>query len=123
MKSFAPILSLLALAACSSNAAPPEASEGAAGVEHVACALGGDQTFKPDCVVERAQAEGKLVLIVRHPDGAFRRFAVLGGGQGLALADGAETAQVSMVGKDLEVAVGLDKYRFPATAKGAATKP
>lgn len=123
MKSFAPILSLLALAACSSNAAPPEAPEGAEGVEHVACALGGDQTFKPDCAVERAQAEGKLVLIVRHPDGAFRRFAVLGGGQGLALADGAETAQVSMVGKDLEVTVGLDKYRFPATAKGNAAKP
>lgn len=123
MKSFAPILALLALAACSSNAAPPEAPEGAEGVEHVACALGGDQTFKPVCVVERAQAEGKLVLIVRHPDGAFRRFDVLGGGQGLALADGAETAQVSMVGKDLEVAVGLDRYRFPATAKGNAPKP
>ncbi len=116
MKSLAP-LSLLMLAACSSNAAPPETAEGA---EHIACALGGDKAFKPVCAVERAQSDGKLVLIVRHPDGAFRRFDVLGGGQGLALSDGAETAAVAMAGADLEVAVGLDKYRFPVTAKGDA---
>jgi hypothetical protein len=117
MKTLVAILPLLILTACSGNTAPPATAEGA---EHIACALGGDQTFKPVCAVERAQSEGKLVLIVRHPDGAFRRFDVLGGGQGLALSDGAETAQVAMAGTDLEVAVRLDKYRFPVTAKGDA---
>lgn len=119
MKTRAALLSLLALAACSSNAAPPDTAEGA---EHISCALAGNQAFKPVCAVERAQIEGKLVLIVRHPDGAFRRFDVLGGGQGLALSDGAETAQVKMAGSDLEVTVGPDRYRFPVTAKGDAAK-
>lgn len=109
---------MISVAACSSEA--PSVAEGD---EHVPCALAGAKDFVPNCAVERARQDGKLVLIVRHPDGAFRRFEVLGGGQGLAAADGAEPAKVVLTGQELEVSIGADRYRFPATAKGDAAKP
>ena len=102
----------LVLAACSSPA--PKVAEG---TEHIPCALAGASRFAPDCAVERARQDGTLVLIVRHPDGAFRRFEVLQDGKGLAVADGAEVAQLKLSGAELEVTVGPDRYRFPATAK------
>lgn len=110
---------LLPMAGCSSEAQPPAEAEGA---EHIPCALAGAQDFKPVCAVERARQDDKLQLIVRHPDGAFRRFDVLGGGQGLAVSDGADPAKVTMVGKELEVTVLTDRYRFPVTARGDAAK-
>lgn len=83
----------------------------------IACALAGATEFARDCTVERAEQEGKLTLVVRHPDGGFRRFEVLTDGRGVAVADGAEQAEVAMVGSELEVVVGEDAYRFPATRK------
>ncbi len=111
------LLVAAALASCSSPA--PKVAEGG---EHIACALGGANQFAPDCAVERAWQDGALVLIVRHPDGAFRRFDVLGGGKGLALADGAEVAQLKLAGAELEVTVGPDRYRFPVTTKRDAAQ-
>jgi hypothetical protein len=89
----------------------------------IACALGGEGKFSSSCRVERSLAEGTLFLIVRHPDGAFRRFEVLRDGRGLAAADGAQPAALSMTGEELEVAVGLDRYRFPARHMGDVRKP
>jgi len=102
------------LAACSDDkgAAPP-----AAGAETIECALRGAETFKPDCVVERAPQGEALFLVVRHPDGAFRRFQVLKDGRGIGVADGAEEAETKIDGKILEVKVDTDRYRFPATQK------
>ena len=54
------------------------------------------------------------ILVVRHPDGGFRRFEVMRDGTGLAAADGAERAVVSLHEQGIEVAVGTDRYRFPA---------
>ncbi len=105
-------LAVLALLGCSSPT--PVVAEK---VEHIACALAGASQFVPDCVIERARQDGALILIVRHPDGAFRRFEVLADGKGMALADGAEVAQLKLTGVELEVTVGPDRYRFPATAK------
>jgi len=68
-------------------------------------------------------AGGTLFLIVRHPDGSFRRFEVLKDGHGLSVADGAEPAALSMAGNELEVAVGLDRYRFPARQMDNVRKP
>jgi hypothetical protein len=89
----------------------------------IACALGGEGKFATACKVERSLAGDTLILIVRHPDGAFRRFEVLRDGRGVAVADGAEEAALSMNGAELEVAVGLDRYRFPARHTGNAAKP
>ena len=108
-------LALLPLAACSPGAAdtpPPDPDS------LIECALAGASTFARDCAVERSQGEGGLVLIVRHPDGGFRRFEVLTDGRGLASADGADQAQIAVHGAGIEVAVGADRYRFPATIAG-----
>lgn len=83
----------------------------------IACALAGAKEFSRDCTIERIQQDGKLTLVVRHPDGGFRRFEVLTNGRGVAVADGAEQAESALVGSELEVAVGADAYRFPATRK------
>lgn len=113
---------LLALAlpftagACSSGT-PPKVAEGE---EHVDCALSGGARFAPDCAVERGVQDGDKVLIVRHPDGGFRRFVVLKDGRGLAAADGADVAQIAIADNLLEVSVGQDKYRFPFKVKGDA---
>ena len=106
---------LVLLAGCSQQAPAV-----AVGDEHIACALDGAAEFKPDCAVERAVNDGAMTLVVRHPDGGFRRFDVLADGRGVAVADGADEAQVVLAGDTLEVTVGTDRYRFPATARGNA---
>jgi hypothetical protein len=116
-----PAILIAALAACKPAPEGPPKIEG--GEEAIACALGGQGQFSPDCRVERSLAGNTLFLIVRHPDGAFRRFEVLKDGSGLSVADGAEQAALTMAGKELEVAVGLDRYRFPARQMGNVRKP
>lgn len=103
---------VLLLAACSSGSEPPPV---AAGDEHVDCAVGGSAQLKPVCSVERAEVDGRLTLVVRHPDGAFRRFDVTDDGTGLAVADGAEQAVTHLEDGKLDVTVGADRYLFPAT--------
>ena len=49
-------------------------------------ALGDGAQFAPVCAVERATAADEALVIVRHPDGGFRRFTVLKNGRGLAAA-------------------------------------
>ncbi len=106
---------LLLLAACSpgaSGAPPPDPDS------LIECALAGAAAFARDCAVERSREDGGLFLVVRHPDGGFRRFEVLTDGHGLAAADGAEPARIALHGEGIEVAVGADRYRFPATIAG-----
>jgi hypothetical protein len=106
---------VLAVAGCSSGAAPKQA----AGAEHIACALAGAQQFAPDCAVERLSKaqDGDDVVIVRHPDGGFRRFVLIDGGTRIATADGVGEVQAVLAGPDLEVTVGQDRYRFPSATK------
>lgn len=119
------------LAACSPEAgentpaAAEEAKEAptrsANGNEMIECAIGGAQWFLRECEVEKGSAEdGSRILIVRHPDGGFRRFTVLTDGRGLEPADGAEQAQADLVDGRLDIRVADDRYRFPATVKAHA---
>lgn len=87
----------------------------------VECAINGDSNFTRDCVTERLSGEGGVTMIIRHPDGGFRRFNILTDGHGLEAADGFDKAQVSIVedGKIL-VSVGPDKYMLPAQIKPGA---
>ena len=106
---------LVWLAACSPGASetpPPDPDS------LVECALAGATVFARDCSVEQVREGGALTLVVRHPDGGFRRLEVLTDGRGLAAADGAEAARVAVHGEGIEVAVGADRYRFPATVAG-----
>jgi hypothetical protein len=99
----------LLLAACSPRASGAPVAEGAL----IDCALGGAASFSHDCTVERTVDRGATVLVVRHPDGGFRRFKVVDSGQSLTAADGAEALAFARAGDRVDVSVGGDRYRFP----------
>ena len=105
---------LLLLAACDAPDAAG-APQTADPDDLIECAVGGAADFARECLVERTPGDEGLILTVRHPDGGFRRFEVTDDGTGVATADGAQAAQVSMREGGIEVAVGTDRYRFPAT--------
>ncbi|GAA4643652.1 hypothetical protein GCM10023115_16120 [Pontixanthobacter gangjinensis] len=108
--------SVVLLASCSADVDQPQAE---AGAETIECALGESGDFSATCQVERATADGLNLLVVRHPDGGFRRFEQLTDGRGLAEADGAEILVRSLQGDLLEVAIGPDRYRFKAQKQNA----
>jgi len=116
-------LFLLALVGCSDAAEPSasgltESGEVSPGAEMIECAIAGSQWFVPECAVEHTEVDGATILVVRHPDGGFRRFEVLTDGRGLAVADGAVEAVTELYeGRRLDVSVGSDRYRFPATIR------
>lgn len=86
------------------------------GEKAVECAIGAGALWTRSCPVERS---GDL-LILRHANGGFRRFRLVSDGRGLTSADGAEEASVMITGKnEIELAIGDDRYRLPATMKEA----
>ena len=116
---------VLGLAACSGNAdedlrnAESESDEAAALDGKIECALAGSLAFERSCTTEQiAGSDGKL-LVIRHPDGGFRRFDILTDGRGLAPADGFDETKITLMeGGMIEVSSGDDKYRLPAQIKG-----
>ncbi|MBD3728564.1 MAG: hypothetical protein IE933_02545 [Sphingomonadales bacterium] len=112
-------LFLLAGACSGGGEAQPQADAGAVTID---CAIGPGGTFGPDCKVEQVQEGDAQLLVVRHPDGSFRRFVLLADGRGLAVADGADEAALDYRNGMLEVTVAGDRYRFPATDKSAQGK-
>ena len=84
----------------------------------VDCAPAGAAGFTHVCTVEhRDSAQGRL-LVLRAPDGGFRRLLVTSDGSGVAEADGAEPAKVTILSSSLiEVAIGNDRYRLPASVR------
>lgn len=101
------------LAQVEANQASEAADDG-----RVQCAPAGAEAFARVCEIERAETDRGVVLTVRHPDGGFRRLLVTSDGRGVIAADGAEPAVVTLVGQDeIEVALGDDHYRLPATLK------
>ena len=86
------------------------------------CAVGAAATLSRVCSVERQESDRGLLLTIRHPDGGFRRLLVTEDGRGVVAADGAQPAQVTLVGaNEIEVALGDDIYRLPATVKASGT--
>jgi hypothetical protein len=80
--------------------------------------VGGAEAFERVCTVERAAGAEGLTLTIRAPGGGFRRLLVTKDGRGVVAADGAEEARVSPIAADrIEVAVGRDRYRLPATVR------
>lgn len=100
----------LALAGCGA-----EAGEGVpqTAATRIDCSLNGAGGFGRDCTMERVELDGQSQLIVRHPDGAFRRFDLGVPGRGIVTADGAEQAEVTERGGYVEVRVGSDRYHLP----------
>ena len=82
------------------------------------CAPDAAPALERRCTVDREETPRGLVLTVHHPDGGFRRLLVTTDGRGVVAADGAEPAKVTVVdASEIEVAVGNDVYRLPATVK------
>ena len=113
------LVGALALAGCSSGQGaeqsytPVTAEKPGLSID---CALAGAQAFRQDCTVEQSAAGAGVTLTLRHADGGFRRLRVTQDGHGVASADGALPAQVALAGGDqIEVRVGDDRYRLPAT--------
>ena len=101
------------LAACGSESASGEAAAHAD--NRIECRIGNSPQFDRFCTVERDED----LLVVRKPDGGFRRLVVTRDGRGVAAADGAEPAQVTIIAGDrIEVAIGGDTFRLPATVRG-----
>jgi hypothetical protein len=125
---FSGVALAIALAACGSSKdsgganslqeAEAQSRADAANSGQIECAIGGAAAFTRTCTVERESSNGDLVLLIRHADGGFRRFRVLTDGRGVVAADGAEPAVTQLLGpKAIEVSVGADRYRLPATVK------
>lgn len=103
------------LAEAEENAAAQAADDG-----RIECAINGDSSFSNGCQTERLSGEAGVTLIVRHPDGGFRRFNILTDGRGLEAADGSEQAKIEIVENDkILVSVGSDKYIMPARMKAS----
>jgi hypothetical protein len=105
---------MVALTACGQSADTIQANEQSAipaADTHIPCAPEGAADFTRTCTIERTGD----TFIVRNPDGGFHRLVTTSDG-GVAAADGAEPAQVTMRSPDsIEVMIGGDRYRVPAT--------
>ena len=114
------VLLCLALTACDERAGAPKgpfASHSGEGGGVADCAVGGSVDWARNCPVEQ---DGDI-LTLRHADGGFRRFRIVKDGRGLETADGAERSSVAVIGKgQIELSVGQDRYRMPATIAATA---
>ena len=109
-------VALSGLAACG----PAGSADQAASAEdnRIDCRIGNADQFERYCTYEYAEGQPGL-LVVRKPDGGFRRLRVTGDGRGVVAADGAEPARVTIIADDrIEVAIGEDVFRLPATVRG-----
>jgi hypothetical protein len=85
----------------------------------IECRLANSAQFDRFCTIEYRDSDSGRTLIVRKPDGGFRRLRVARDGRGVVAADGAERAQVTIIADDrIEVAIGGDIFRLPATVRG-----
>ena len=116
------LIAPLALISACSGSEPGEPESLTGGDEStIACALGDEVEFTEKCDIERVQNGDQRSLVMRHPDGGFRRFDIVTDGRGLVAADGAETAIVTPLSDGtIELSIGQDRYRLPATVKSGA---
>lgn len=116
---------LTALASCGGDdartleQAEKDAADEATRDGKIECALAGTDAFERVCTTEQIAANGQVVLVIRHPDGGFRRFNVLTDGRGLEPADGFDETRIRLLDdSSIELTSGDDKYRLPAQIKG-----
>jgi hypothetical protein len=109
------------LAGCSGSASSDRESLTGGDDSRIACALGDETEFTEQCDAERVQNGDRRELVLRHPDGGFRRFDIVTDGRGLVAADGSEEALVTpLTDGRIELSVGGDRYRIPATVRPGA---
>lgn len=109
---------MVLLAACGGDPAPEHNSYAETVRNRIDCRFAGADQFERSCTFEREGADG-TVLVIRKPDGGFRRLRIVEDGRGVIAADGAERAEVTILADNrIEVAIGGDRFRLPATIRG-----
>ena len=110
---------VLLIAACSDAESVEErVAQAKASDDGIDCALANAAAFERACMVERDESG---VLTIRHQDGGFRRLTIAHDGRGVTTADGAAAADVQILaGNRIEVTIGEDRYRLPATVRASA---
>lgn len=84
----------------------------------IECALAGGANFARVCMAERISGRDGPILVIRHPDGGFRRFTILTDGRGLSPAQGADPTRISILNDGrIELISADDRYRLPAKIK------
>jgi hypothetical protein len=111
----------LLLAACGSSDRSAIGTNGAAMPvlgqvdNRIDCRTAGERAFARTCTVERADSPEGRLLTIRKPDGGFRRLRMTDDGTGVAAADGAEQAHVSLApDQRILVEIGGDLFLLPA---------
>ena len=99
-------VSTLWLGACSQG--QPVASDDA---EAVLCSLAANSEWTSDCRLETARVAGATVLVIRHPDGSFRR--LIERSDGFAAADGFQTARTEFRNGRAFVTIDDATYSLP----------
>ncbi len=113
MRAWPPLILALLLEACGGAAEEKSATLDDDG--KIDCRVGADTQFTRFCSIERSKAEQGTLITVRKPDGGFRRLLTTRDGRGVVAADGAEQAEVTIIGDHLrEVAIAGDSFRLPA---------
>lgn len=116
---------LVMLAACNGDAEEATLGEQTTGEadasRSIPCALDESPEFSAICTRTTIPGEEGSQLILEGPDGSFRRFMIVSDGRGLVAADGAIQPQIRILADDrIEVEIGGDRYRLPATVAGTA---
>ncbi len=115
------LLLVLVLASCGGPAVDPKETGAKPEATTIACAIAGAKDFSQDCAIDQGAGKDGAILTLHHPGGGFRRLMITSDGRGVVAADGAETAVVTLIsGGLIEVNLAGDRYRLPATVKGAA---
>ncbi len=120
------LLGTVALVACEEQKADPKAIEDAESTAtqqaaedgKIDCALADVTDFTRVCETERIAGPDGQILVIRHPDGGFRRFRVLTDGRGLEAAEGFDPTSITVLDDGfIEVSSAGDRYRLPAQVK------
>jgi hypothetical protein len=105
-----------ALSACGSgdSADPVAAPEDEGAID---CRVRGDDSFERSCTLEAHESEVGRTLVLRYPDGGFRRLLVADDGA-IVAADGAERA-LTTEREDgrIQVSLGGDDFLLPASVR------
>lgn len=122
-KIFVIAATVVSLTACNNNNGGLEATEEQARAQaekagKIECALAGGANFARVCITERISGRDGPILVIRHPDGGFRRFNILTDGRGLTPAQGADPTRISILNDGrIELISADDRYRLPAKIK------
>ncbi len=107
-RTFLPISSALALAACA-QPTPEIAEQGGQAIE---CAVDGAVEYANVCRLVEIAVPNDPYFIVRHPDGGFRKLALEENPSGFTAGDGAERARSWREGEYAVLEIGTDRYRW-----------